>query len=96
MKPKRPSSPVKAGPRPLARVMERDFGPRCVHVGHIVMDGGIAGDRFIKGILELAEAMGEDGLINLECLAEMYWNLYKQSRAAWTHELDIRTHKENF
>jgi hypothetical protein len=48
------------------------------------------------GLRSLAQAMGEDGLINLQGLAEMCWNLYKQPRAAWTHELDTGSHKENF
>jgi len=38
----------------------------------------------------------EDGLINLDDLADAYWYLYTQPRAAWTHELDLRTFKEPF
>jgi len=48
------------------------------------------------GLRSLARAMGEDGSIDLQGLAELHWNLYKQPRVAWTHELDIGTHKENF
>src|SRR5437879_4007626 len=29
-------------------------------------------------------------------LADAYWYLYKQPKAAWTHELDLRTFKESF
>ena len=40
--------------------------------------------------------MGEDGLISLAGLADAYWYLYQQPKAAWTHELDLRTYKESW
>jgi len=39
---------------------------------------------------------GEDGLIGLTGIAEAYMYLYRQPRNAWTLEMDLRTHKENF
>ena len=64
--------------------------------GHVVIDGGIAGDKIIKGIPQFAQAMGEDGLISLAGLTDAYWYLYNQPKAAWTHELDLRPFKESF
>jgi NAD(P)-dependent dehydrogenase (short-subunit alcohol dehydrogenase family) len=87
---------AKAGLRSLAQSMARGYGPQGIHVAHVVIDGGIAGDKIIKGIPQFAEAMGEDGLISLDGLADAYWFLYTQPRAAWTHELDLRTYKESF
>jgi NAD(P)-dependent dehydrogenase (short-subunit alcohol dehydrogenase family) len=87
---------AKAGLRSLAQSMARAYGPQGIHVGHVVIDGGIAGEKIIKGIPQFAEAMGEDGLIGLAGLADAYWYLYKQPRNAWTHELDLRTFKESF
>jgi hypothetical protein len=40
--------------------------------------------------------MGEDGLVSLEGLGDAYWFLHTQPRASWTHELDLRTFKEQF
>ena len=87
---------AKAALRSLAQSMARAYGPQGIHVAHVVVDGGIAGDKIIKGIPQFAQAMGEDGLVSLSGLADAYWYLYLQPRAAWTHELDLRTFKESF
>ncbi len=87
---------AKAGLRSLAQSMARAYGPQGIHVAHVIVDGGIAGDKIIKGIPQFAQAMGEDGLVSLDGLADAYWYLYRQPRAAWTHELDLRTFKESF
>ncbi len=87
---------AKAALRSLAQSMARAYGPQGIHVAHVVVDGGIAGDKIIKGLPQFAQAMGEDGLVSLTGLADAYWFLYKQPRAAWTHELDLRTFKEPF
>ena len=87
---------AKAGLRSLAQSMARAYGPQGIHVAHVIIDGGIAGDKIMKGIPQFAQAMGEDGLVSLTGLADAYWYLYRQPRAAWTHELDLRTFKESF
>jgi NAD(P)-dependent dehydrogenase (short-subunit alcohol dehydrogenase family) len=87
---------AKAGLRSLAQSMARAYGPQGIHVGHVVVDGGIAGDKIVKGLPQFAEAMGDDGLISLTGLADAYWYLCQQPKAAWTHELDLRTYKESF
>jgi len=87
---------AKAALRSLAQSMARGYGPQGIHVAHVVVDGGIAGDKIVKGLPQFAEAMGEDGLISLDGLADAYWFLHRQERAAWTHELDLRTYKESF
>ena len=87
---------AKAALRSLAQSMARAYGPQGVHVAHVVVDGGIAGDKIIQGLPQFAQAMGEDGLISLAGLADAYWYLYNQPKAAWTHELDLRTFKESF
>jgi NAD(P)-dependent dehydrogenase (short-subunit alcohol dehydrogenase family) len=87
---------AKAALRSLAQSMARAYGPQGIHVAHVIVDGGIAGDKIVKGLPQFAQAMGEDGLISLAGLADAYWYLYNQPRAAWTHELDLRTFKESF
>jgi NAD(P)-dependent dehydrogenase (short-subunit alcohol dehydrogenase family) len=87
---------AKAGLRSLAQSMARAYGPQGLHVAHVVVDGGIAGEKIVKGLPQFAEAMGEDGLVSLGGLADAYWFLHRQPRAAWTHELDVRTFKESF
>jgi NAD(P)-dependent dehydrogenase (short-subunit alcohol dehydrogenase family) len=87
---------AKAGLRSLAQSMARAYGARGIHVAHVVVDGGIAGEKILRGLPQFAEAMGVDGLVGLEGLADAYWFLYRQPRSAWTHELDLRTFKEPF
>ncbi len=91
-----PFTAAKAGLRAMAQSLAREFQPQGIHVGHVVIDGGIAGDKIIKGIPQFAERAGEDGLVGLEGIASAYMYLYKQPKTAWTHELDLRTFKENF
>lgn len=86
---------AKAGLRAVAQAMARELGPLGVHVGHVVIDGGIAGER-IRRFAEFVQQKGEDGLLDLDAIAETYWQLHRQHRTAWTHELDLRPYKEPF
>jgi NAD(P)-dependent dehydrogenase (short-subunit alcohol dehydrogenase family) len=87
---------AKAGLRMIAQGMARSLGPEGVHVAHVVVDGGIAGDRIVKNFPQFVEAKGEGGLLELDAIAESYWHLHTQDRSAWTHELDLRPFKEEF
>lgn len=87
---------AKGGLRNLAQSLAREFGPQGIHVGHVVIDGGLRGDRILKGHPEFASQRGEDGLIDLEGVADVYEMLWRQPRTAWTQELDLRTFKEPF
>ena len=87
---------AKAGLRTLAQAMAKEYGPKGIHVGHVVIDGAIAGDKIMLHLPELAKKLGEDGMINLEGIVESYVNLYRQSAGAWTFELDLRTSIEKW
>jgi NAD(P)-dependent dehydrogenase (short-subunit alcohol dehydrogenase family) len=87
---------AKAGLRSVAQSFAREYGPKGVHVAHIIIDGGIDGER-LRGAAphRLAEA-GADGLLNPDAIAATYWDIHRQHRSAWTHELDLRPYKESF
>jgi NAD(P)-dependent dehydrogenase (short-subunit alcohol dehydrogenase family) len=87
---------AKAGLRAVAQAMARDFGPKGIHVAHVIIDGGIKGDRILSRFPQFAEMKGEDGLLEIDAIADAYWHLYTQHRTAWTHELDLRPFKEPF
>ncbi len=38
----------------------------------------------------------DDGLLNIDAIAENYWHIHRQPRSAWTQELDLRPFKETF
>jgi NAD(P)-dependent dehydrogenase (short-subunit alcohol dehydrogenase family) len=87
---------AKAGLRAIAQSMAREYGPQGLHVAHVVIDGGIDGDRLRKALPGIIEARGEDGLLGIDAIAEAYWQLHCQPRSAWTHEIDLRPFKETF
>ena len=87
---------AKAGLRTLAQAMAKEYGPQGIHVGHVVIDGAIAGEKIMNRIPNFAEKLDEGRLINLEGIVNGYIFLYKQSAQAWTFELDLRTSKERW
>jgi len=87
---------AKAALRAIAQGLAREFGPQGVHVAHIIIDGGIAGDRLRTFAPGFVAAKGDEGLLDLEAIADAYWYLHGQHRTAWTHELDLRPFKEPF
>ena len=38
----------------------------------------------------------DDGILNPEEIAEVYWQLHLQKRSAWTQEMDLRPWMEPF
>ena len=87
---------AKAGLRTLAQAMAKEYGPKGIHVGHVVIDGAIAGEKIKRHLPELAKKLGEDGMIKIEGIVDGYEYLYNQSPQAWTFELDLRTYIEKW
>jgi NAD(P)-dependent dehydrogenase (short-subunit alcohol dehydrogenase family) len=86
----------KAALRNLAQAMAKEYAADGVHVGHVVVDGAIGGDKIVKGLPEYAEKLGEEGLISIEGIVDAYVFLYRQPRRAWSFELDVRTSAERW
>jgi NAD(P)-dependent dehydrogenase (short-subunit alcohol dehydrogenase family) len=91
-----PFASAKAALRNLAQSIARGYGPQNIHVGHVVVDGGIEGDRLLSRVPQLQEQRGPDGLLHPAAIADAYWDMHHQSRSAWTLELDVRPWSENF
>jgi NAD(P)-dependent dehydrogenase (short-subunit alcohol dehydrogenase family) len=87
---------AKAALRALAHGMAREFGPKGLHVGHVVIDGVIGGDLVRGRFPQIVERLGEDGVLGIDAIADAYWMLHTQERTAWTLELDLRPYKETF
>ena len=85
-------SSAKFGMRGLAQSLARELWPKGIHVAHIVIDGVIR-EREIE--LGGEDPIGEP-LMNPAAIAEVYWDLVKQDRSAWSLELDLRPHREKF
>jgi NAD(P)-dependent dehydrogenase (short-subunit alcohol dehydrogenase family) len=91
-----PFAAAKAALRNLAQSIAREYGPHNIHVGHVVVDGGIEGERLMARAPQLRQQRGPDGLLHPDAIAAAYWDLYRQERSAWTLELDVRPWSENF
>ncbi|MES2903447.1 MAG: SDR family NAD(P)-dependent oxidoreductase [Pseudomonadota bacterium] len=92
---------AKAGLRSVAQSMARELGPQNIHVAHLVIDAGVdtAWVRERIALTKGAEAVAEmppDTLMNPESIAETYWQLHRQPRDAWTHEIDLRPFGERW
>lgn len=82
--------------RSLAQAMAKEYGPDGIHVGHVVVDGAIAGEKIKSRFPEYAERLGEDGMINLTGIVDAFEYLYRQPGNAWSFEVDIRTSVEKW
>ncbi|MEO5612260.1 MAG: SDR family NAD(P)-dependent oxidoreductase [Sphingomicrobium sp.] len=92
---------AKAGLRAVAQSMAREMGPQGIHVAHLVIDAGVdtawVRERIAaaKGA-EAAADLAPDTLVDPASIAETYWQLHRQPRDAWTHELDLRPYAETW
>jgi NAD(P)-dependent dehydrogenase (short-subunit alcohol dehydrogenase family) len=77
--------------RGLAQSLARELQPQNIHVGHIVIDGGILKENDPR-----ANSAGPDALLDPNAIAETYLQLHRQHRSAWTWEIELRPWVENF
>jgi NAD(P)-dependent dehydrogenase (short-subunit alcohol dehydrogenase family) len=77
--------------RGLAQSLARELQPQNIHVGHVVIDGGIGrpGDPRAQG-------KSPDALLDPDAIAESYLQLHRQHRSAWAWEIELRPWVENF
>ncbi len=77
--------------------MARELGPKGIHVAHVVIDGGIDTAFIRESRPDIYEARkSADALLQPEAIAEMYWQIHKQPRTAWTFETDLRPWSETW
>lgn len=86
----------KAALRAVSQAFAREFGPKGIHVAHVVIDGAISGERIHTLVPDFAKAKGEDGLLDLAAIADNYWLLHRQHKTTWSQEIDLRPHQESF
>ena len=76
--------------RALAQSMARELGPQGIHVAHVVIDGAIDTEFIRTNFPQRAALKNQDGILDPEAIAEVYWQIHAQPRSAWTHEMDLR------
>lgn len=66
-----------AGLRSFTQSMAREFGPKNIHVAHVV----------------LHDAADNASPLNPDDIAETCWQLHRQHKTTWTQELDLRSYR---
>jgi NAD(P)-dependent dehydrogenase (short-subunit alcohol dehydrogenase family) len=84
----------KAGLRTMAQAMAKEYAGDGIHVGHVVVDGAIGGEKIRNRFPDAASR--EERLISIDGIVDAFVFLYKQPRRAWSFELDVRTSQENW
>jgi NAD(P)-dependent dehydrogenase (short-subunit alcohol dehydrogenase family) len=82
----------KFGLRALAQSMAREFGPKGVHVAHVIIDGQIDSPR----VRSRLPGRDPKTFLNPMAIADTYWGLYAQDASTWSHEIDLRPSVEKF
>ena len=86
----------KAALRTLAQALAKEYGPENIHVGHVIVDGAINGEKIKTRWPTYAEKLGDEGMISIDGIVDAYEFLYRQPNTAWTFEVDLRTSIENW
>lgn len=75
----------------LTQSLAREYQARGVHVAHFILDGIIDSAR--SRVLHL---LAPASMMKPEDIAENYWYIAHQAKSAWSHEIDLHPHLENF
>jgi NAD(P)-dependent dehydrogenase (short-subunit alcohol dehydrogenase family) len=76
--------------RGLAQSAARELGPKGIHVAHFVIDGGI------RSANRPNPADRPDSTLTPDGIAKTYLDVLRQSRDAWSLEVELRPWVENF
>lgn len=87
---------TKFGLRAVAQSMAREFGPGGIHVATVIVDGAVDMPAIHQRFGESLKNLPPDGLLNTDAVAETYFQLHRQQRSAWSHEVDVRPYCEKF
>jgi NAD(P)-dependent dehydrogenase (short-subunit alcohol dehydrogenase family) len=89
-------SSAKAGLRMVAQSIARELGPMGVHVAHVILDGGIMHEhRAVQATLNV-RSRPDKSLMDYDAVAQVYLQIHRQPRSAWTAEIDLRSNEEAF
>jgi NAD(P)-dependent dehydrogenase (short-subunit alcohol dehydrogenase family) len=77
--------------RGLAQALAREYGPKGVHVAHVVIDGLIEAPQ-----TDHRFGPASAGRMDSEAVAQTYLDLAAQHPSAWTQEMDLRPFAETF
>jgi NAD(P)-dependent dehydrogenase (short-subunit alcohol dehydrogenase family) len=84
-------SSAKFAVRGLAWSLARELWPQGIHVAHIIIDGMLDTPHVRATGIE-----ADEPLLDVDAVAQAYWDLTQQDKGAWAFEIDMRPHDEDF
>ena len=82
--------------RGLAQSLARELHPQNIHIGHFVIDGGVAGVASGRPVEGRSNTDDAQPWLEPDAIAQTYLNVLKQHRSAWTWEVELRPWVETF
>ena len=90
------------GRRMLCQTLNAEFGPKGIHIAHVIVDGAVEAPDTLGKMLgkeafdKLKKERGGEkhGLLMPDHIAETYLHLFNQHPSTWTHEIDLRSAKD--
>jgi len=76
--------------RGLAQSAAREFGPKGIHVAHVVIDGAIRSQK------RPDDPAKPDATLDPDAIAQTYIDVLLQHRSAWSQEIEVRPWTESF
>lgn len=76
--------------RGLAQSAARELAPQGIHVAHVVVDGGVRAEH------RPDPADRPDSTLDPDAIAQIYLDLLRQHRSAWSWEIEVRPWVEKF
>src|SRR5258708_19134304 len=63
----------------VSQSFAREFGPRGIHVAHVIIDGSINGDKIFSKVADIGQQKGPGGLLDPDAIAEALVSTYATS-----------------
>lgn len=87
----------KSGLRAMCQSIAREYGPKRVHVSHVIVDGLIESDTALEYLgMPKGSRFGDGQVLLPEQMAKTWLFLAGQNESGWTFEMDLRPAKEHW
>ncbi|UZJ52447.1 hypothetical protein CBS101457_001767 [Exobasidium rhododendri] len=87
----------KSGLRAACQSVAKEYGPKNIHISHVVVDGLIESQQAIDHLgLDKGTRFPDGSALRPEEMCKAWLFLASQHRSAWTFEMDLRPAKEHF
>jgi NAD(P)-dependent dehydrogenase (short-subunit alcohol dehydrogenase family) len=84
---------VKGGVKHMATGLHRELGSKGIHIAHFTIDGGIDNPKTRRRDPSLVE---KAGLVDMDALAELYYQTHMQHKSCWSLEVECRPWTEPY